>query len=58
MKRFLFTIAALAVFATSSVPASALNPQPLPPKVFKSFEWTAKKKQKPKYASKYNLVRK
>ena len=38
MKRFLTAIAALAVFATSAMPASALNPQPLPPKVFKKSD--------------------
>lgn len=35
MKRILMAIAALAFIATTSMPASALNPQPLPPKVFK-----------------------
>jgi hypothetical protein len=46
MKRLLLTVAALAVLATSSVPASALNPQPLPPKVFKVSDFFVKKKNK------------
>ena len=46
MRRFLMAIAALAVFATSAMPASALNPQPLPPKVFKKSDWVVKSKLK------------
>jgi hypothetical protein len=38
MKRILLSLAALAVLATSAVPAAALNPQPLPPKVFKNSD--------------------
>ncbi len=44
MKRSLVVLSALAAFAFSAVPASALNPQPLPPKEFKrqslgKFNW-------------------
>lgn len=35
MMRKLAVLAALAVFAATSAPASALNPQPLPPKALK-----------------------
>ena len=44
MKRILMAIAALAVLSTSAIPASALNPQPLPPKVFKKSDLVKKKK--------------
>jgi opacity protein-like surface antigen len=38
MKRLLLAAAALAVLATSAFPAAALNPQPLPPKIFKNSD--------------------
>jgi opacity protein-like surface antigen len=45
MMRFLAVAASLAAFAVAAAPASALNPQPLPPKVYKE-----------QYVSKYNWV--
>lgn len=54
MKRFLMAIAALAVMMTAAMPASALNPQPLPPKVFKKSDLI---KVKQKHAIKHHFAR-
>ena len=56
MKRLLLSFAALAVLAASAVPASALNPQPLPPKVFKVSDFFVKKKAK-HFVVKHHAVR-
>lgn len=45
MMRILAVAASLAAFALAAAPASALNPQPLPPKSFKQ-----------QYLGKYNWV--
>jgi len=45
MKRLLLSFAALAVLATAALPAAALNPQPLPPKVFKKSDLVKNQKK-------------
>jgi hypothetical protein len=57
MKRLLLTLAAMAVLATSAVPASALNPQPLPPKVFKVSDIFVMKKKVKHFVAKHHAAR-
>ncbi len=53
MKRFLLGLAALSVLATTSLPAYALNPQPLPPKIFKQLVI----KEKAKFVLKHKIAK-